>query len=63
MRQQLPKDGARYRCSFGFVLYEDWRCDNDATEALHPDDMPEIPKNVVVHALAMCERHLQFLGR
>jgi hypothetical protein len=61
-RETLPKDGARYQCGFGFNLYEDWRCDNDATEAFIDLDSKDLPKHVVIHARALCPKHFKFLG-
>lgn len=62
-REKLPEDGASYRCSFTFTLYEDWQCPESATEALDASDMPDIPENVSLGGRALCERHLQFFGR
>jgi hypothetical protein len=64
MREKLPYDNGRYQCSFEFLGYgKPWRCDSDADEALHADDMPDIPKNIDLHGRALCETHLQFFGK
>lgn len=62
MRETPPADGARYRCGYGFVRYEDWQCNETATQALDTDTFMRytdiMGKFVVIHGRAMCERHL-----
>lgn len=59
MREKLPDDGAKYKCSFEL---EGWRCPKFATEAYHVKDLKEIPERVVLNGSALCETHLQFFG-
>lgn len=66
-REQLPDDGARYRCGFGFTQFEDWRCNKNATHALTHDTLARytgsgaMGRHVVIHGRAMRDTHLDMI--